>query len=361
MIKSLAKILSIFPPKAMHILPPEMAHFVAMQLLKMGLVYTEEFHDKSLEQNVFGLNFKNPVGMAAGFDKDAEAIKGLLAQGFSHVEVGTVTPQPQSGNPKPRLFRLSEQKAIINRMGFNNKGLEHFISNLEDFQNSYSGDGIVGANIGKNKDTKNFIADYVMGFSKVYNNADYVTVNVSSPNTEGLRDLQHKQNLSELLSALTTARVQCEKYFEKHTPIVLKIAPDLKGEDKKDIAEIALEQGIDGLIVTNTTISRKGVADKWRDEAGGLSGRPLFEMSTQVLRDMYKFTEGKIPLIGVGGISNAEDAYAKIKAGASLVQIYSAFIYQGFKLVSEINEGLKELLEKDGYANISEAVGANAK
>jgi len=359
MIKSIAKILSIVPPKTMHILPPEMAHFAAMQLLKIGLVYTKEFHDESLEQTVFGMNFKNVIGLAAGFDKDAEAIKGLLEQGVSHVEVGTVTPQPQSGNPKPRLFRLSGQKAIINRMGFNNKGVENFVANLEDFRSSYQGDGIIGANIGKNKDTKNFLADYVIGFSKVYNYADYITVNVSSPNTEGLRTLQHKQNLTELLSGLINARVQCEKYFEKRTPILLKIAPDLEEQDKKDIADIALQHDIDGLIISNTTISRDGIPAKWQEQAGGLSGRPLFEKSTDVLRDMYKLTEGKIPLIGVGGISSAEDAYAKIKAGASLVQVYTAFIYQGFKLVYEINKGLKELLEKDGYTNISDAVGCD--
>lgn len=354
--KPIAKTLSVVPSKALHLFPPEAAHFIAIQSLRNGLVYTPEYKSERLSQDIWGLNFKNPIGMAAGFDKDAEAVDGLLEQGFGHVEIGTVPPKPQSGNPKPRLFRLSEEKSIINRMGFNSKGLDIFLENIKNVKGQK---GIVGINIGKNKDTENFLSDYVFCFSKLYEFADYITVNVSSPNTAGLRSLQHKKQLTELLSALVEARVQCKNYFkDKNVPILLKIAPDLEENDMNDIAQVVLERKIEGLIVSNTTISRKDINSKYKDEIGGLSGPPLFEMSTEVLRNMYKLTEGKIPIIGVGGISTPEQAYQKIKAGASLVQIYTAFIYQGFKLIYDINKKLDEFLEKDGFKNISEAVGS---
>jgi len=357
--KSIAKVLSHIPPKILHILPPEVAHSFAINSLKKGLVYTPEYTSDKLSQNIWGLDFKNPIGMAAGFDKEADAVDGLLEQGFGHVEVGTVPPQPQAGNPKPRLFRLPENQAIINRMGFNSKGLENFIVNIKKAKRE---NGIVGINIGKNKDTENFLIDFVECFSKVYEHADYIAVNVSSPNTVGLRSLQHKEQLTELLSALTTAREQCKTYFnDKQVPILLKIAPDLEEQDMADIANVVLEQKIEGLIITNTTIARDKIAPKYKDEMGGLSGHPLLDMSTQVLKNMYQLTGGKIPIIGVGGISTPEQAYEKIKAGASLVQVYTAFIYQGFKLIYDINKKLDELLEKDGFKNIAEAVGSDNK
>ncbi len=309
----------------------------------------------ALKQNIWGLEFKNPVGLAAGFDKNAVAINGLLKQGFGFVEAGTVTPLPQQGNPKPRLFRLTEDKAIINRLGFNNNGLDVF---LENFNRRDKGLGIAGANIGKNKDSESASADYIKNLHAVYPVADYITINISSPNTKGLRDLQQREALSNLLSEISKARSEAKQKNNKNTPILLKIAPDIDSKQCEDIAETVIANNIDGLIVSNTTISRpSSLTSQHKSETGGLSGEPLFTLSTQILAEMYKLTGGKIPIIGVGGISSAQDAYKKIRAGASLVQVYSALIYQGFSLITKINDELPVLLARDGFSHISEAMG----
>lgn len=351
----------------LHALPPETAHEVGLRALRYGLLPPQKFlgkgiltkfvPNKMLSQNILGLDFKNPVGMAAGFDKNAEVINQLLMQGFGFVEAGTVTPLPQSGNPKPRVFRLTEDKAIINRLGFNNKGLDYFVQNFSKHSKWL---GIAGANIGKNKDTENAAEDYVRGLKAVYPYADYITINISSPNTEGLRDLQHREALSELLSELVQTRDRMVSFYGKRVPLFLKIAPDIDGNECEDIAEVVLKHAIDGLVVSNTTISRpQPLINYNRNETGGLSGKPLFSLSTKVLSIMYKLTSGKIPIIGVGGISSPEDAYIKIRAGASLIQFYSAITYEGFWLVRSINEKLPILLSQDGFSNISEAIGTN--
>lgn len=344
----------------LHILPAETAHNIAVCALSRGLlppIKTRIYPE--LSQDILGLTFKNPVGLAAGFDKNAVAVNSLLKQGFGFVEAGTVTPLPQAGNPKPRIFRLSEDEAIINRLGFNNNGLDYFI---EQFTKRDVSLGVAGANIGKNKDTKNASEDYVRGLQAVYPHADYVTVNISSPNTKGLRDLQKKEALLELLAELSKARSDAILKHKKRIPIFLKIAPDIDRGECENIAESVLLGGIDGLIVSNTTISRVAlISRKHSSEEGGLSGAPLFTLSTKVLAEMYKLIGGKIPIIGVGGISSPEDAYAKICAGASLVQLYSAIIYHGFSLVRSINDKLPAFLVRDGFANISEAVGSKVR
>ncbi|MEI6730317.1 MAG: quinone-dependent dihydroorotate dehydrogenase [Pseudomonadota bacterium] len=342
--------------KLLRSLPAETAHDFAIWSLKKGLVPGQKkFVHNALKSQVFGLEFDNPLGLAAGFDKNAEAIDCLSKQGFGFLEVGTVTPLPQFGNPKPRLFRLEQEQAIINRFGFNGKGGNLFAKNLAKRKN-YT---IVGANIGKNKDSLDAIHDYSILLEEVYESCDYITVNISSPNTVGLRDLQQKKALADLMSEVEKKRIELANKFFKRKPLLYKIAPDLSDSDKHDIVEVALLNNIDGLIVSNTTISRPDfLQNSNKDEKGGLSGKPLFELSTATLRDVYKISQGKIKLIGVGGIASPQDAYTKIKAGASLLQIYSALIYQGFGLVNRINKGLVEMLEKDGFSNISQAVGS---
>ncbi|HEU5046775.1 MAG TPA: quinone-dependent dihydroorotate dehydrogenase [Rickettsiales bacterium] len=337
-------------------MPAETAHNAAIAALKNGLVPpARKAEFPSLASEVFGLSFASPVGMAAGFDKHAEAVDALLAQGFGFVEAGTVTPLPQSGNPKPRLFRLPEDEAVINRFGFNSHGMHVFVKNLEKRRRA----GIVGANIGKNKDSLDAVHDYATLLEGVYDKVDYITVNISSPNTVGLRDLQRKEALSGLVMEVENRRTKLALAHKKRKPLLYKIAPDLSDRDKEDIVEVALAHNIDGLIVTNTTVSRPlGLSSCHANETGGLSGRPLFELSTQTLRDIYRLSEGKIPLIGVGGIGSAEDAYTKIKAGASLVQLYTALVYKGFGLVREINEGVAGMLQRDGFKHIREAIGA---
>ena len=322
--------------------PPEQAHHFA---LRFSGILGKHYQHESLKQSLFGLDFANPVGLSAGFDKNAEAIAGLSKLGFGFLELGTVTPLPQPGNPQPRIFRLVEDEAVINRLGFNNEGLEVFCENLSKAEHKVP----LGANIGKNKDQKDAIADYVKGLEAVSPLADYVTVNISSPNTAGLRDLQEKNALRELLSALMERRTK---------PILLKVAPDLDKSQIEQLAETVLDQKIDGLIVSNTTLDRPdSLQSIHKPESGGLSGKPVFAKSTEVLRQFARIIDGKIPLIGVGGIHNGTDAYAKIKAGASLVQLYTALIYQGPALVTRINRELVELLAQDGFNHISEAIG----
>lgn len=341
-------------------LPPEMAHNLSVMALQNRLLFEAPPKIYSaLETNWCGLHFRNPVGLAAGFDKNARAVDGLLVQGFGFVEAGTVTPLAQPGNPQPRLFRLIEDEAVINRLGFNNDGLKSFVKHYSARDRRK---GVAGANIGKNKNSDDAVSDYVTCMKAVYAHADYITVNVSSPNTQGLRDLQKSDALGALLSALSEVRNEAMRRGQARVPLLLKIAPDLDASDKEGIAQAALANGVEGLIISNTTVSRPGhLKSPLAAEQGGLSGRPLFDLSTQTLSDMYRLTGGTLMLIGVGGIAGAEDAYRKIRAGAGLVQLYSALVYQGFGLVNAICEGLVQCLKRDGFSHISEAVGVDAK
>lgn len=336
----------------LHALDPETAHGLTIKALKSGLMgRMKDGDDPILTTTLAGLRLPNPIGLAAGFDKNAEVMDAMLGLGFGFVEAGTVTPRPQSGNPKPRIFRLSEDRAVINRLGFNNQGLAAFAVKL---RNRNDKAGIVGANVGANKDAEDRIADYRIGVERLAPLADYITVNISSPNTPGLRALQSKGALEELLGAVMAAKGAAD------TPVFLKIAPDLTAQDKEDIAGLALSSGIDGLIISNTTIARpKDLKSRHKGESGGLSGVPLFAHSTALLGEFYRLTQGKVPLIGVGGIRSGADAYAKIRAGASAVQLYTALIYEGPDLISHIKAELADLLRRDGFSNISEAVGAN--
>ena len=308
----------------------------------------------SLRQHLWRLDFPNPIGIAAGFDKDARAPVALLRLGFGFVETGTVTPRPQAGNPKPRVFRLDEDMAVINRMGFNSGGLDALVSRMAGRDR---GDGIVGINIGRNRDSADATADYAEGVRRAAPVADYLVVNVSSPNTPGLRDLQARAVLEALLRQLLDARAQTGVSL----PLLVKIAPDLTPEERADIAAVAVATGIDGIVVANTTVARPPeLRDAQAKEAGGLSGRPLFAPSTALLAEIYRLTEGRIPLIGVGGVASAADAYAKIRAGAALVQLYTALVFAGPALIGEIKTGLAELLRRDGFASVHEAVGVDA-
>jgi dihydroorotate dehydrogenase len=335
-------------------LPPETAHRLTLTALAGGLGGGRRAPDPPvLRQRLWGLDFPNPVGIAAGFDKDARAPEALLRLGFGFVEIGTVTPRPQPGNPKPRVFRLEADGALINRMGFNSGGLDRVLERLRVRRREA---GIVGVNVGKNRDSEDAFADYAEGVRRAAPLADYLVVNVSSPNTPGLRDLQARAVLETLLRQVLAARDQSGT----HPPLLVKIAPDLTPEECVDIAAVALATGIDGIIVNNTTIARPPTLTSPRaNEAGGLSGRPLFEPSTALLAEIYRLTEGRLPLIGVGGVASAEDAYAKIRAGASLVQLYTALVFAGPALLCKIKAGLAALLRQDGFASLADAVGAD--
>jgi len=339
----------------LRLLPPEAAHRLAIRALAAGLVPGRAAPDPpSLASRACGLGFANPIGIAAGFDKDAEVFAPLLARGAGFVEVGTLTPRPQDGNPKPRMFRLAADGAVINRLGFNNRGVVAARKRLEGRDPAR---GIVGVNIGRNKDSTDAIDDYVTAFGNLAPYADYIVANISSPNTPGLRDLQARQDLDRLAAALQNFR----KVNDLTVPILVKIAPDLDDAARRDIADIALARRLDGLIVGNTTIARPDtITDAARDEAGGLSGRPLFAPSTALLADMYRRTAGKVVLVGVGGVSSADDAYAKIRAGASLVQLYTALAYHGLGLIDRIKSGLAMRLAADGFASVADAVGIDA-
>ena len=347
---------NIFLP-LIHLLPPERAHALGLWALKNSLLPPSHITPSPmLAQKLFGLEFSNPIGLAAGFDKNAEALAPLHRQGFGFVEAGTVTPLPQEGNPQPRLFRLKKDAAVINRLGFNNNGLAPFVAALS----TRTGGGVVGANIGKNKNAEDAVDDYVRGLEAVYAHADYITINISSPNTQGLRAMQKREQLTQLLTSLMEAKKRQRAACGKNVPLLLKIAPDLDEPDMEDVAEVALALAIDGMIISNTTIKRpRTLQSGLHGEQGGLSGAPLFALSTEVLARMYTLTQGKLPLIGVGGVSSAADAYTKIRAGASLVQLYTALVYQGFGMVRAIVEGLPTLLARDGFKHISEAVGTS--
>lgn len=306
--------------------------------------------DSSLRITVAGLDFANPIGLAAGVDKDGRAIDGFFGLGFGAVEIGTLTPVPQTGNPRPRLFRLVEDRAVINRMGFNNGGLEAALPRAVRAKRR----GVLGINVGANKDAADRIADYRNGVEKAAQIADYVTINISSPNTPGLRELQHGAALAELLAAADEAR----RLPIQRPPLFLKVAPDLEPAAIDEIARAAITHHIDGLIVSNTTISRPGLRSVHAAETGGLSGAPLAALARQRLGDFRKATGGTLPLISVGGIGNAEEAYARIRAGASLVQLYTALVYEGPGLPRRIAHGLAGLLKRDGHDHVADAVGA---
>ncbi len=336
-------------------LEAEKAHNLSIRALKNGLLprISNEF-DPVLASEHFGIRFPNPVGLAAGYDKNAEVIPAISGLGFGFVEAGSITPRAQPGNPKPRLFRLAEDAAVINRLGFNNRGLDEAERNFK----AYADNAIVGANLGANKDSGDRIDDYVRGMKRLAPLASYITVNISSPNTPGLRALQGKAELDNLLGRLCDARNTLKKEGVEHFPILLKIAPDLTDDDKVDIAVSVLAMEIEGLIISNTTITRPAsLTDSQKAEAGGLSGRPLKHISLGVLKEMYQATGGKILIVGVGGIETAADAYERIRAGASLIQLYSAMVYHGPYVAADIARGLAELLRKDGFENITDAIG----
>lgn len=338
--------------KALQNLDPETAHGLAIKALQLGLApkITPPTSPR-LRTRIGPLELPNPVGLAAGFDKNAQALSGLLNSGFGFIEVGAATPLPQPGNPKPRLFRLTEDGAAINRFGFNNDGMTQIAARLKNRPSK----GIIGLNLGANKTSSDRAADFAKVLSCCGAHIDFATVNVSSPNTEKLRDLQGKAALSALLEGVNAAR----DTLARPIPVFLKIAPDLNSDALGDVAEVALAQDIAAVIATNTTLARDGLKSPNRDEAGGLSGVPLFEKSTRVLAQLSKLMGPKIPLIGVGGIRSGADAYAKICAGASAVQLYTGLVFGGVSLVAEIAEDLDSLLEKDGFERLEDAIGSN--
>lgn len=365
-------------------LDPEVAHRLAVSAAARGWVPREKRPDlQILGLEVWGRRFSNPIGLSAGFDKNAEAVEGLLGLGFGFVEVGSVTPVPQEGNPKPRIFRLRNEGAIINRCGFNSEGIvavakrlgaQHGKRKLDETSSTApsndevkhggkAGPGILGVNLGKNKTSEDAAADYVQGVHTLSQYADYLVINISSPNTPGLRQLQGRKQLKDLVKKVQAARDEMQWGEEGPPPLLVKIAPDLSKQDLEDIAAVALALRLDGLIITNTTISRPGTVagDPVAKESGGLSGKPLFDLSTNILKEMYVLTKGKIPLIGCGGISSGEDAYKKIRAGATLVQLYTAFAYGGPALIPQIKAELADCLERDGFKSIYDAVGADSR
>jgi dihydroorotate dehydrogenase len=340
--------------RLLRVLPPETAHRLTLAALAAGLAgRARETDPPVLRTHLWGRDFPNPIGIAAGFDKDARAPDALLLFGFGFVEIGTVTPRSQPGNPRPRVFRLDEDRALINRLGFNSGGLDLVIERLRARAGR---GGTVGLNIGRNRDSADALADYIEGVRRGAAVADYLVVNVSSPNTPGLRDLQAREALEALLRELVAAR----EATQHPTPLLVKIATDLGEAERADIAAVALASGADGIIVSNTTIARPpGLRSPHSREAGGLSGAPLFAPSTEILRDMYRLTHGRLPLIGVGGVASADDAYAKIRAGASLVQLYTALVFEGPGLLGQIKNGLADRLRRDGFASVGDAVGAD--
>lgn len=337
---------------ALRKIDPETAHSIALKALKLRLAPRPgPVNASRLFTTIAGLDFPNPVGLAAGFDKNASAVAPLMQAGFGFLEVGAATPLPQPGNPRPRLFRLKQDQAAINRFGFNNDGAEAIATRL-----ALRPQGIpVGINLGANKTSADRAADFATVLTTCGPHIDFATVNVSSPNTEKLRDLQGKAALSALLSGVMEARSE----LERQIPVFLKIAPDLSADELSDIADVARTSKVDAIIATNTTLARDGLQSPHAAEKGGLSGAPLFEKSTRVLAQLSKLTEGMIPLIGVGGVGSAEQAYAKIRAGASAVQLYTAMVFQGMSLVADIAHGLDALLKRDGFQSVNEAVGVD--
>ncbi|MCL5777733.1 quinone-dependent dihydroorotate dehydrogenase [Limibaculum sp. FT325] len=337
---------------ALRLADPERAHGIALAALNAGLgPRGGPVTSPRLATRLAGLALPNPVGIAAGFDKNATAVRPILAAGPGFLEVGAVTPRPQPGNPRPRLFRLAQDRAAINRFGFNNDGMEAIGRRLA----AARGAGVVGVNLGANKDTADKAEDYAAVLGQLYPHADFFTVNVSSPNTERLRDLQGRAALDRLLGRVTAEWTA----LGRTKPLFLKIAPDLSETELADIAELAEAHALSGIVATNTTLVREGLASPHRAEAGGLSGAPLRNRAQAVMLSLRRLTGGRLPLIGVGGIASAEDAYARIRAGASAVQLYTAMVYDGISLPGRIALGLDALLARDGFASVAEAVGAD--
>jgi dihydroorotate dehydrogenase len=338
-------------------LPAETAHHTTIRLLKAGLgPKTGGIDRPELHTSIGGLSLPNPVGLAAGFDKNADVPDAMLRSGFGFVECGTVTPRPQVGNAKPRLFRLPDHAAVINRMGFNNDGLDVFAGRLRARHNQ---PGLVGANLGANKDSQDRVADYLEGLTRLWGLSDYFTINISSPNTPGLRKLQGADEMDELLERIATTRRKLAAGGQNY-PVFLKVAPDLSEADIPRVVEQVRTYALDAIIVANTTIDRPDfIGAQWKDEAGGLSGQPLFDKSTRLLSHFYDATNGKIDLIGVGGVGSGAQAYAKIRAGAKAVQLYSALVFSGPQLVAEICDDLSARLKADGFTNVAEAVGTD--
>lgn len=344
---------------ALFALSPEDAHEATLKALEIGAHPRQIGNDDPiLRQTVFGLDFPNPIGVAAGYDKDARVPDALLAMGCGFAEIGTVTPRPQSGNPKPRIFRLVYDRALINRLGFNNGGHAAAHARLDARKGK---SGIVGVNIGANKDSTDRTGDYVTGIETFNALASYFTVNISSPNTPGLRDLQAPAALDELLSRVMETRERCVSKGEPRRPIIVKIAPDIAAEDISPICERLLAHAVDGIAVSNTTLSRDGLKDNQAKETGGLSGRPLFCRSTAMLARVYEVTEGKIPLIGIGGIDSGETALEKIEAGATLLQLYTGLVYAGPGLIGEIKIHLAREVRRRGQSNIGDLRGSKAR
>jgi dihydroorotate dehydrogenase len=384
MASDMADLLFKLARPALEFLDPERAHGLTIQVLKLGFAHAprRQPDDPILATSVWNLSFPNPVGLAAGFDKDAQVCDAALALGFGFVEAGTVTPRPQPGNSGQRLYRLAADEAVINRFGFNSRGVAPFAANLAR-RRKRAATGIVGANVGRNRDTEDAAADYIACIDAVGGLADYLVVNISSPNTPGLRALQARAQIEDLLARVLESRRRAGPLpvppppagegkvtvppalageSRVGAPLLVKVGPDLDDAELRDIAQVALATGVDGLIVGNTTLARPATlksAD--RNAPGGLSGRPLFVPSTKCLAAMYRFTEGGIPLIGCGGIASGADAYAKIRAGASLVQLYSALVFHGPALVGRIKSELAAALRKDGFASVRDAVGADQK
>tara|TARA_A100000164_G_scaffold381696_1_gene434741 strand:+ start:632 stop:1678 length:1047 start_codon:yes stop_codon:yes gene_type:complete len=337
-------------------LDPEVAHDLAIKSLKLNIIPEHFFkveNENILETNMFDKKLKNPIGMAAGFDKSAEVYNSLYKIGFGFVEVGTITPKRQFGNPKPRIFRLEKEQALINRLGFNNDGLEKISKRISKNKPN----GILGANIGPNKDTKNKINDFIICLSELHSQADYITINISSPNTEGLRDFHEKKSLSELLEQLNNLKLK--KKINK--PLFIKISPDIEDQDVNQINEIVLKHNISGIIISNTTDrNRVDLYDNNKNEEGGLSGLPLRNLSTNLIKKFYRETKGKIKIIGVGGVDSGQSAFEKIISGANVVQLYTGMIYKGPGIVKEIKKELIEILEKEKIKNITAAIGINS-
>ena len=345
-------------------LDPETAHGLTLRALRWGLGPASAGPDDPvLAIRLWQRDFTNPLGLAAGFDKNALAIGPMLRLGFGFVEIGSITPAPQPGNPKPRVFRLAEDAAVINRLGFPSQGVAAAKARIGRWRNEAAPGkgrraGLLGVNLGTNRDSADPAAGYAEGARALAPFADYLAVNVSSPNTPGLRALQGRDELARIIERVRAAIADAPR--AERPPLLVKIAPDLNAAQMAEIAAAALDLELDGLIVGNTTVARPdSLAGRHRGEAGGLSGQPLFAPSTRVLGEIYRLTQGRVPLIGVGGIGGAAEAYAKIRAGASLVQLYTALVYQGPGLIAEINAGLAEMLRRDGFSRMSEAVGAD--
>jgi dihydroorotate dehydrogenase len=335
----------------------EHAHRLAIRALAMMPKPATLADDPRLSVSAFGLNFRNPVGLAAGFDKNAEVPDAILALGFGFAEVGTLTPKPQAGNPRPRVFRLLRDEGVVNRLGFNNEGFRSAVARLS-LRTSY---GILGINVGANKDSEDRIADYAAGVETFSPYATYLTINISSPNTPGLRDLQSAAALDELIKRVLEARERAAQKGNGRKPILLKIAPDVSLSELDDIVEVAKQRAIDGMIVSNTTITRPAaLRESNAREQGGLSGKPLFDLSTRMLAETYLRAERAFPIVGVGGVDSAESAWKKIRAGATLVQLYTGLVYKGFGIAGDIKQGLCAMLDRGKHRSIQDVVGLDA-